>query len=186
MTGYNDIESLNHYIYLAKTEITFLIEKKKDFIKIKNIKHTYNKMDYDYSVQADNFSLVLDIFFFIYENNVESSEEIKLLSNFPHVDRQWHYYTRALHYFGLIENSKRGIILKTKLGEEIFENKNNRLKELAKVVFSHTSFNKCFRGEDWEEEFRKNQEKFSDEVKKRRIQSVISWCKYFKKSGVIE
>ena len=81
-------------------------------------------MDYDYSVQSDNFS---------------------------HVDRQWHYYTRALHYLGLIDNSKRGIILKTKLGEEIFENKDNRLKEIAKVVFSHTFFNKCFREDEWEE-----------------------------------
>ncbi|MCK5819351.1 MAG: hypothetical protein KAH18_08880 [Psychromonas sp.] len=128
--------------------------------------------------QADKLDKINDMMIVIFNN--ESLVKYELELEFDIVPRQIDYYFNVLKWLKVC-TEKDGCLILTKIGEKIIALPfKRRIEELAKIVFAEPIFHKSLHDQFINEELYLKYKMQSPSTRKRRLQTVIAWIKYFK------
>lgn len=128
--------------------------------------------------QADKFETINTMLITISQNACLNKEELK--THFAIVDRQIDYYFNVLKWLKLCIEEKDCLIL-TPVGSIIVElSFRERMKEIAKIVFSEPIMNSVLNNKPLNQMFFSQYNMNSESTINRRLQTAKSWVNYFK------
>ncbi len=134
--------------------------------------------------QADRFETINTMLILISRSTCLSKEELS--SSFDIVDRQIDYYFNVLKWLKVC-SEENGCLVLTSKGQNIINlSFRQRIEALAKIVFSDPILNAALHKRPISDIYFQTYNVFSESTINRRLSTVRSWIKYFKRTLEID